>query len=75
LPALAILHVVPKSNIARIRHRNKDYTTSIVSALLEQILQKTNLAIIHMESNNSPAIKAYIKVGFKPYKKYFVARV
>ncbi len=56
------------------KHRNKGYATSIVSAMVEQILQKSNLALIHVESNNPPAIRAYTKVGFKPYKKYFVAR-
>ena len=56
------------------KHRNKGYATSIVSALVEQILRKSNLALIHVESNNPPAIRAYTKVGFKPYKKYFVAR-
>jgi len=57
------------------KHRNKGYATSIVSALVEQILQKSDLALIHVESNNPPAIRAYTKVGFKPYRKYFVARV
>ena len=57
------------------KHRNKGYATSIVSALVEQILQESNLALIHVERNNPPAIRAYTKVGFKPYKKYFVARI
>jgi len=57
------------------KHRNKGYATSIVSALVEQIPQKSDLALIHVESNNPPAIRAYTKVGFKPYRKYFVARV
>jgi len=56
------------------KHRNKGYATSIVSALVEQMQQKSNLALIHVESNNPPAIRAYTKVGFKPYRKYFVAR-
>jgi predicted GNAT family acetyltransferase len=66
------------SNIATVvtheKHRNKGYATSIVSSLVEQILQKSNLALIHVESNNPPAIRAYTKVGFKPYRRYFVAR-
>lgn len=57
------------------RHRNKGYATSIVSALVNQIFQKSSLALIHVESDNHPAIRAYTKVGFKPYKKYFFARV
>lgn len=55
-------------------HRNKGYATSIVSSLVEQILQKSNLALIHVESDNPPAIRAYTKVGFKPYRRYFVVR-
>lgn len=55
-------------------YRNRGYATFIVSALVEQILQKSNLTLIHVESGNQPAIRVYTKVGFKPYKKYFVAR-
>ncbi len=66
------------SNIATVvtyeTHRNKGYATSIVSALVDQILQKSNLALIHVEKGNAPAIRAYTKVGFKPYRRYFVAR-
>lgn len=56
-------------------YRNRGYATSIVSALVEKILQKSNIALIHVESGNLPAIKVYTKVGFKPYKRYFVAEV
>lgn len=67
------------SNIATVvtdeKHRNKGYATTIVSTLVDQILHKSNLALIHVESNNAPAIKTYTKVGFKPYRKYIVARV
>ncbi len=66
------------SNIATVvtheKHRNRGYATSVVSSIVEQILQKSNLALIHVESNNPPAIRAYTKVGFKPYRRYFVAR-
>jgi len=55
-------------------HRNKGYATSIVSALVDQILQKSNLALIHVENGNAPAIRAYTRIGFKPYRRYFVAR-
>ncbi|MDH5391254.1 MAG: GNAT family N-acetyltransferase [Candidatus Bathyarchaeota archaeon] len=55
-------------------HRNKGYATSIVSALVDRILQKTNLVLVHVESDNAPAVRAYTKVGFKPYRTYFVAR-
>jgi ribosomal protein S18 acetylase RimI-like enzyme len=55
--------------------RNKGYATSIVSALVEQIMRKSNLALIHVESKNLPAMHAYLKAGFKPYKNYIVAKV
>jgi len=55
-------------------HRNKGYATSIVSALVKEILKKSNLALIHVLSDNPPAIRAYEKVGFKPYRSYFLAR-
>jgi len=54
-------------------YRNKGYATSIVSALVKEILQKSNLALIHVFRDNPPAIKVYEKVGFKPYRSYFVA--
>lgn len=56
------------------KYRNRGYATSIVSALVEEILQKSTLALIHVEKDNLPAVKAYTNVGFQPYTKYFVAR-
>jgi len=55
-------------------HRNRGYATSIVSALVDQILQMSNLVLIHVETDNAPAVRAYTKIGFKPYRRYFVAR-
>ena len=55
-------------------YRNRGYATSIVSVLVKEILQKSNLALIHVLRGNLPAIKVYEKVGFKPYRSYFVAR-
>ena len=55
-------------------HRNRGYTTSIVSALVDQILRKSSLVLIHAETDNAPAVRAYTKIGFKPYRRYFVAR-
>ena len=54
--------------------RNRGFATSIVSALVEKILQKSNIALIHVESDNQPAMRVYTKVGFKHYKRYFMAR-
>jgi predicted GNAT family acetyltransferase len=55
-------------------HRNKGYATSITSYLLRTILEKTPIAIIYTLSDNTPAITAYKKVGFKPYREYFFMR-
>lgn len=66
------------SNISTIAthqaHRNKGFATSIVSTLVEQILQTSDLVLIHVESDNTPAVRAYTKVGFKPYRRYVVVR-
>jgi len=65
------------SNIAPVvtheSYRNRGYATSVVSALVEQIVHKSSLLLIHVESDNKPATRVYTKVGFKPYKRYFVA--
>jgi len=56
-------------------HRNKGYATSLVSALVDQIFKTSDLALVHVESDNIPAVKVYTKVGFRPYRRYYVARV
>jgi ribosomal protein S18 acetylase RimI-like enzyme len=55
-------------------YRNRGYATSIVSALVKEILQRSERALIHVLSDNFPAIHIYEKVGFKPYKSYFLIR-
>jgi len=55
-------------------YRGRGYATSIVSALVEQMLRHSNLALIYVETENTPAVRAYTKAGFKPYKKYIVIR-
>ena len=54
--------------------RCRGYATSIVSALLDQIMKKSSLALINVETNNAPAIRVYTKAGFKPYKKFMVTK-
>jgi predicted GNAT family acetyltransferase len=54
--------------------RNRGYATSIVSALAEEILKTSPAAIIHVISDNGPAIRAYSKVGFNPYRTYLSIR-
>lgn len=55
-------------------HRGKGYATSIVSALLKEILRESKLALIHVLSDNPSAIHIYTKVGFTPYKTYTFIR-
>jgi predicted GNAT family acetyltransferase len=55
-------------------YRNKGYATSIVSELVKEILKISLTAIIHVISDNGPAIRAYSKVGFKPYRTYLSLR-
>ena len=55
-------------------YRNRGYATSIVSALVEEILKRSPVALIHVIADNAPAVRAYSKVGFKPYKTYLSIR-
>ncbi len=50
--------------------RNRGYATSITSALTKKILTKSPTAAIHVLTDNAAAVRAYSKVGFKPYKQY-----
>ncbi len=52
------------------QYRNKGCASSIVSELVQQIFKKSQMAIIYVENNNKPAIRAYSKIGFTPYKSY-----
>lgn len=56
------------------RYRNKGYATSIVSALVQEILKRSPTALIHVLKNNAPAVKVYSRVGFKPCKHYLLMR-
>ncbi len=62
------------SNISAIatdeHHRNKGYATSIVSALVREIIREKSVPLIHVLRDNLPAVRAYSKVGFKPYRSY-----
>lgn len=55
-------------------HRNRGYATSIVSELVKRILEKQSTALIYVLVDNQPAIRAYSKVGFEPYRRYFFMR-
>jgi predicted GNAT family acetyltransferase len=52
------------------QYRNRGYATSIVSALVEEILKTDQTALIHVLRDNAPAARVCSKVGFKPYETY-----
>jgi ribosomal protein S18 acetylase RimI-like enzyme len=56
------------------RYRNMGYATSIVSTLVEEILKRSPAALIHVLSENAPAVQVYSKVGYRPYKRYLLVR-
>jgi len=56
------------------RYRSRGYATSIVSALVREILKRSPIALIHVIADNASAVRAYSKVGFKPYKTYLSIR-
>jgi ribosomal protein S18 acetylase RimI-like enzyme len=56
------------------RYRKLGYATSIVSALVEEILKRSSTALIHVVNSNEPAKHVYSKVGFKPHKHYLLIR-
>ncbi len=79
LVSLGITRLMPfGSNISAVatheQYRNKGYATSVVSTLVGEILKFSSTALIHVISNNTPAVRAYSKVGFKPYRTYLSIR-
>jgi len=60
--------------VTRKGYRGRGFAASTVSALLKEILQGSELALIHVLSDNPSAIHVYTKVGFKPYKTYAFIR-
>lgn len=66
------------SNVSTIatdeQYRNRGYATSIVCALVREILETSEVAMIHVIKDNAPAVRAYAKAGFKPYKTYVSIR-
>ena len=55
-------------------YRGRRYATSIVSALVKEILKRSSIALIHVIADNAPAVRAYSNVGFRPYKTYVSIR-
>ena len=50
-------------------HRGKGYAKSIVSTIVSRIFEATDMAIIYVFVDNTPALKAYSSVGFRPHSK------
>ena len=55
-------------------YRGRGYATSIVAALVQEISKRSPIALIYVIADNAPAVRAYSKVGFKPYKSYLSIR-
>jgi ribosomal protein S18 acetylase RimI-like enzyme len=68
----------PVSHVAWIAthedYRKRGYGTSILSALLKELLVSSSTAFIYVLSDNPTATKLYSNVGFKPYKRYFYVK-
>jgi predicted GNAT family acetyltransferase len=41
---------------------------------VNEILEASEVAMIHVIRDNAPALRAYTKAGFKPYKTYLSIR-
>jgi predicted GNAT family acetyltransferase len=55
-------------------YRNQGFATSIVSHLVKEIFTRHSKALIHVLTNNSPAVHVYSRVGFRPYASFFMIR-
>lgn len=55
-------------------YRNRGYATSIVSSLVEEIFKRHDKALIHVLATNDPAVRAYKKVGFRPFNSYVLIK-
>ncbi len=56
----------------REQYRNRGYCTSILSALVKEGLKKAEGMAIHVLDPNAAAKGIYLRVGFSPYKSYFL---
>ena len=55
-------------------YRNKGYATSITSSLVREIFKRHDKALIHVFTDNHPAVRAYSKVGFSPFNSYVLIK-
>ncbi len=56
----------------RERYRGKGYCTSILSSLVKEGLKKADKMAIHVLEENLNANRIYERIGFEPYKRYFL---
>lgn len=56
----------------REQYRNRGYCTSILSTLVKEGLKEADKMAIHVLDENADANRIYKKVGFEPYKMYFL---
>jgi ribosomal protein S18 acetylase RimI-like enzyme len=55
-------------------YENRGYATTMVSSLVEQILEHTDDVLIHVFTDNAPAMRVYTKAGFRHYSTYYVVK-
>ena len=72
---------VPTSSVSHVAwiatregYRNRGYATSVLSALLREVLVSSSTAFIYVLSDNPVAMRLYSRVGFKRYKRYFYVK-
>jgi ribosomal protein S18 acetylase RimI-like enzyme len=56
----------------RERYRNRGYCTSILSTLVKEGLKIADKMAIHVLDENATANRIYERIGFEPYKTYFL---
>jgi predicted GNAT family acetyltransferase len=54
--------------------RQRGYATAIVSALVQFCLKKAPKAMIYVDQTNVAAKAVYLKIGFRPYKRYLIVK-
>lgn len=55
--------------------RGKGYCKAIVSEMCRRIIVRGKLPTLSVKKKNTPAVKAYTALGFKPYDDYLIIRV
>ncbi|MCM0648306.1 GNAT family N-acetyltransferase [Clostridium swellfunianum] len=56
------------------KERGKGYCKATVSELCRRIIAKGKVPTLSVKKNNTPAVKAYISIGFEHYDDYLIVR-